>query len=170
MIKVILIVLLVAACAPENKPVVKPAPAQKSADEICTSENPIPLLSASEENSLVFAACNGVIREIGEAPHNNAPGDLPDNPKGLKYISIACENNIDVDIYFVMPREGLKAGDSVKQADIIGRVGRRRDSKGNYVATIMYDNNRKLYIDPLQRLYPKHPKAKGCDKLGSARL
>lgn len=167
--KIFLVLLAVCACAPVSEQSVKREQFQIDWNEICTSENPIPALNASEEGDPVFAACDGEIREIGETPHVNAPGDLPDNPKGLKYISIKCEKgNIEIDVWYVKPKKGLKENIPVKQGDIVGVVGRHRDGRGNYAVIIMYDNNRKLYVDPVQVLHKK--KYEGCEKLGSARL
>jgi hypothetical protein len=73
---------------------------------------------------------------------------LPDNPKGLQHVSITREKeNIDVDIRYISAREYIKERIVVKQGDIIGKVGKHRDDKGNHTVITMYNNNKQLYLD-----------------------
>ncbi|MDR1476874.1 MAG: hypothetical protein LBI17_01960 [Rickettsiales bacterium] len=47
-----------------------------------------------------------------------------------------------------MPRDDLKTGDAVKVGEVIGVLGKHADKQGNYALMVMYDNDKKLYIDP----------------------
>ncbi|MDR3208442.1 MAG: hypothetical protein LBT45_01175 [Rickettsiales bacterium] len=164
----VLLLPIMAACASAKKTSVKSAPVKIDYDKVCTSENPIPMPTSIEEGDIVFASCDGKIRKIGDAPAKNAPSDLPDNERGLKYISIACAaSNREIDVWNVKPMEHAKEGASVKQAEVIGRAGMHRDGRGNYVVTVMYDGNRKLYMNPAQVLFPGR-KAEECEKTAPA--